>query len=113
MDNYTKLANCLRDLPHLLFVQLHGHEDIVYEAADAIDELKNYKNWISVKERLPEGFAAVIVARHIKKGEPLKVEQGYYLGNGFWKVYGTQTKRVLFWMPFPEPPEEKDADADD
>ena len=64
------------------------------------------RNWTSVKERLPDGFAAVIVARHIKKGEPLKVEQGYYLGNSFWKVYGTQTKRVLFWMPFPEPPEE-------
>ena len=26
--------------------------------------------------------------------------------NGRWKVYGTRTKNVLFWMPLPEPPQE-------
>ena len=36
---YDELVNRLRELPHLLFVQLHGHEDVVYEAADAIEEL--------------------------------------------------------------------------
>ena len=36
---YDELVKRLRELPHLLFVQLHGHEDMVYEAADAIEEL--------------------------------------------------------------------------
>lgn len=63
--------------------------------------------WISTKDRLPEDFVPVIVARHVKKGEPLKVEEGIYLVNNYWKVYGTQTKKVLYWMPMPEPPEEE------
>lgn len=36
---YDELVERLRELPHLLFVQLHGHEDVVYQAADAIEEL--------------------------------------------------------------------------
>lgn len=34
-----ELVKRLRELPHLLFVQLHGHEDVVYQAANAIEEL--------------------------------------------------------------------------
>ena len=40
MTDYSELAKILRDLPHLLFVQLHGHEDVVYKAADAIEALQ-------------------------------------------------------------------------
>lgn len=36
---YEDLINKLRELPHLLFVQLGEHEDVVYQAADAIEEL--------------------------------------------------------------------------
>ena len=36
---YEELVKRLRELPHLLFVQLHGHEDVVYKAADVIEEL--------------------------------------------------------------------------
>lgn len=61
-------------------------------------------NWISVKDKLPEAFAPVIVARPYEKDKPLKVEQGYYHGNGWWKVYGCNVKRISFWMPMPEPP---------
>ena len=39
MRDYEELVKRLRELPHLLFVQLHGHEDVVYQAADAIEEL--------------------------------------------------------------------------
>lgn len=56
--------------------------------------------WISVKDRLPEEFAPVIVCR---KGG--KVESGMLDVNGWWKVYGTRTKNVTHWMPMPEPPE--------
>lgn len=40
MTDYSELTKILRDLPHLLFVQLHGHEDVVYKAADAIEALQ-------------------------------------------------------------------------
>lgn len=56
--------------------------------------------WVSVEERLPVANERVIVARG---GD--KVEQGIFLGvNGWWKVYGTNTKKVTHWMPLPEPP---------
>lgn len=58
--------------------------------------------WIPVSDRLPESSQRVIVCR--KDG---RVEQGVYLGvNGWWKVYGTNTKSITHWMPMPAPPEE-------
>ncbi len=62
-------------------------------------EIDRFNTWISVSERLPEVGKKVIVARDEK------VEQGVYLGvNGWWKVYGTNTKSVTHWMPMPQPP---------
>ena len=59
------------------------------------------QRWIPVTERLPETGKRIIVCR----GD--KVEQGVYLGvNGWWKVYGANTKAVTHWMPMPEPPKE-------
>jgi len=55
--------------------------------------------WISVKDRLPDGFVPVIVCR-----ENGKVEQGYRDVNGWWRVYSTRTKNITHWMPMPEPP---------
>jgi len=63
--------------------------------------------WISTKERMPEHLKPVIVARIYEKGAPMKVEQGYLQPGGWWKVYGTNVKRVSYWMPMPEPPEEE------
>ncbi len=74
------------------------------EFVRAVQEPKGVENdrfntWISVKERLPEVGKKVIVARDEK------VEQGVYRGvNGWWKVYGTNTKSVTHWMPMPQPP---------
>lgn len=59
--------------------------------------------WISVEERLPAPFEAVIVCR---RGG--KVEQGYKAVGDWWRVYGTRTKNVTHWMPLPEPPEVKE-----
>ena len=59
--------------------------------------------WISVKDRLPERMTPVLVCR--KKGEERIVEQGRRDVMDWWKVYGTRTKAVEYWMPLPEPPE--------
>ncbi len=80
--------------------------DYIDEAADAleaqqkrIEELEQERRWIPVTERMPKSGVRVIVCR----GD--KVEQGVFLGvNGWWKVYGTNTKSVTHWMPLPEPP---------
>ena len=63
------------------------------------------QEWISVHDRLPDSFKPVIVCREKAKGE-LIVEQGHRDVNGWWKVYGTRTKNVTYWMPMPEPPKE-------
>lgn len=60
------------------------------------------EHWNPVSERLPDSSQKVIVCRKDRR-----VEQGVYLGvNGWWKVYGTNTKAVTHWMPMPEPPNE-------
>lgn len=67
---------------------------------DAADVMRGM--WISVNDRLPNTFEAVIVCR-----ENGKVEQGYKDVCDWWKVYGTRTKKVTHWMPLPKPPEEE------
>lgn len=61
--------------------------------------------WISVKDRLPEGYEAVIVCRKGRGGKCI-VEQGFLDVNGWWRVYGMRTKSVTHWMPLPDPPGE-------
>ena len=82
-----------------------GQDFVTYNvdlAAHLIANGVTIQKWIPVTERLPESQQKVIVCR--KNG---KVEQGVYLGvNGWWKVYGTNTKAVTHWMPLPEPPKE-------
>jgi len=67
--------------------------------------LREQGHWISVKDRLPEQFQKVLVCRFLPSNKWI-VEQGYKDLNDWWKVYGTRTKRVFYWMPLPEPPKE-------
>ena len=66
---------------------------------------KPFGGWISVEDELPERFQPVIICREKKRGEYI-VEQGMRDVKDWWKVYGTRTKNVLFWMPMPWPPKE-------
>ena len=61
--------------------------------------------WISVEDKLPHLGQTVIVYREYAWGE-VKVEQGCRDLDGWWRVYGTRTKRITHWMPLPEPPKE-------
>ena len=61
--------------------------------------------WISTAERLPKFGVPVLVAREKEKGQ-LTVEQGTLGVNGWWHVYGTNVKKVAYWMPMPQPPKE-------
>lgn len=61
--------------------------------------------WISVQDKLPPLGQMVIVYREYAWGD-VKVEQGCRDLNGWWRVYGTRTKRITHWMPLPQPPKE-------
>ena len=79
--------------------------DVAISALRAQQE-KPSEGWISVEDELPERFQPVIICREKKRGEYI-VEQGMRDVKDWWKVYGTRTKNVLFWMPMPWPPREE------
>ena len=68
-------------------------------------ELERRVCWIPTEYELPKPHTPVLVARVYEAGRPLKVEQGMLTEGGWWKVYGTNVRRVGYWMPMPEPPE--------
>lgn len=63
-------------------------------------------NWISTADALPPVGVKVIIARVFEVGQPLRVETGTRDINDWWRVYGTNVKRVSYWMPLPLPPED-------
>lgn len=76
---------------------------------EAIERL-NERRWISVKERLPEPYEPVIIAR-----EDGFVGCGNRSISDWWKLYhvlycDAQTKFVTYWMPIPEYPAERSED---
>jgi len=132
---YEDLINKLRELPHLLLVQLGEHEDVIYQAADAIEELQqtveHYKGcsddwfkeacdyklmlprWIPVTERLPEKNGFYLCCYEAKNKGGVAMDEGlsviqYFYGN--WhlrKWHLIDTYKVTCWMEIPEPPEEE------
>jgi hypothetical protein len=70
------------------------------------EPLTNYRQWISVKERLPEE-GAVVMCRHKAREYPLFLrwnEGGLCWEDSAW-IYGTGS--ITHWMPLPEPSKEE------
>ena len=60
--------------------------------------------WMAPAESMPRIGERVLVCREKEPGE-LMVEQAWLTQGGWWKVYGTNCKRILAWRPMPKPPE--------
>lgn len=75
--------------------------------ADAAELLAAWE-WRDPVKDPPKKHTPVILARPGGPGEPMKVEQGMLTVNGWWKVYGTNVKRVIAWKPMPAAPEKGD-----
>jgi hypothetical protein len=58
-------------------------------------------NWISVRDRLPEHGAGVLVT----SGGPGCTTAGYFEGSGFYNGH-LEDVVITHWMPLPEPPKE-------
>lgn len=75
-----------------------------------VNEMRNQptiepkQEWISVKDRLPEQYAVVIVY----DGE--QVGEAEFNGVDFGWVESEDLAFVTHWMPFPEPPERMDGE---
>ena len=69
--------------------------------------------WVDPAESLPRLGERVLVCREREK-DVFIVEQAWLTEGGWWKVFGTNCKRILAWRPMPKPPErEEGADGDE
>ena len=60
--------------------------------------------WVDPAEKLPRLGESVLICREFTKDE-LVVEQAWLTPQGWWKVFGTNCKRIIAWRPMPEAPE--------
>ncbi len=88
--------------------KLGEYEDTGLEPAE-IRELAEEKArasmWTDPADALPNYGVRVLIARVKDPNEPPIVEQATRGLNGWWRVYGTNVKRILAWMPMPKAPE--------
>ena len=76
-----------------------GGADVLRQLIDAQPTIEPKQEWISVKDRLPEQYAVVIVY----DGE--QVGEAEFNGVDFGWVESEDLAFATHWMPFPEPPE--------
>lgn len=71
---------------------------------DELDDIV-IRQWISVKDRLPEDDAHYLVW----VSDACTVERAMYYGDGEWltEELDNLTRYVTHWMPMPEPPKEE------
>ena len=72
--------------------------------------MRKYKGpWVAPTESMPRIGERVLICREKEPGE-LIVEQAWLTQGGWWKVFGTNCKRILAWRAMPKPPEENGYD---
>ena len=84
--------------------------DAIERAAKVLESLpatdvEPVKQWISVKDRLPEPYVPVLVQMPGEK--PFQtVREGFLTGTGIWHsaLFDRRPDEVTHWMPLPEPP---------
>lgn len=88
--------------------RLGAYEDTGLTPEDVRTLMKKYEGgpfWLRPEEKKPPLYERVLIARVYEPGQPLKVEQATLLPDGWWKVFGTNCKKVEYWMPMPKAPE--------
>lgn len=86
---------------------------------DALELLKE-REWVSVKDRLPEdGDAYIVAGKKRNPGEPweyftdIAASNGRYI-DGFWDTFNDWIEgnevHITHWMNFPDPPKERKDD---
>jgi len=103
---------CTEDCPDWTKENLYHtcQDEVVLEAADAIEELSKPR-WIPVTERLPEEKKAVLVwcPKYLNQYECYLVCDAF--GKREWIVFGSfgihLNLQPTHWRPLPEPPKEE------
>ena len=68
--------------------------------------MRKYKGpWMAPTDSMPQLGERVLICREKEPGE-LMVEQAWLTQGGWWKVFGTNCKRIVAWRPMPNPSEE-------
>ena len=80
-----------------------------------IEELLKEREWISVKDRMPENGVLVLVAYAVTYGRQTVImvntamHQSYgFCGGGYDNFRSICNAEVTHWMPLPKPPESED-----
>ena len=68
----------------------------------AVDELRK-RQWISVKDRLPENRGKVLIY-----SQEYGVREGFYDMPIQWFILGLDFTSPTHWQPMPEPPKERE-----
>ncbi len=88
--------------------KLGEYEDTGLEPAEIRDlarEKLRASMWADPADSLPELGQLVLIARIVEAGVPAVVEQARLTPGGWWKIYGTNCKKILAWRPMPAAPE--------
>ena len=103
MDVREKLAELLRNSPHLDTVKGYKGNDCTFEqGADwLVAHGVTVQEWISVKDELPEDQEEVLVCTCSKNGIR-NIDKGYMAIDHF--IHRGRAE-VTHWMPLPQPPE--------
>lgn len=111
MDKYIEYFSCRDDFYNAILDILSGdsNNDRANQIIDLFDDLPTadvqpVKQWISVNARLPENAKPCAV---VTEENGIGVSRYMGINHIDWTLFG---KRVLYWMPLPEPPKDGDSE---